>query len=61
MEQNKIIELLEEQNKILKEQLNEQKIINQQIFEMLKALNVSIQLSNMAQNKQTTPEETVFR
>ncbi len=39
----------------------EQKIINQQMFEMLKVLNVSIQLSNMTQNKQTTPEEIVFR
>ncbi len=39
----------------------EQKIINQQMVEMLKVLNVSIQLSNMTQNKQTTPEEIVFR
>ncbi len=39
----------------------EQKIINQQMVEVLKALNVSIQLSNMTQNKQTTPEEIVFR
>lgn len=39
----------------------EQKIINQQMFEMLKVLNVSIQLSNMTQNKQITPEEIVFR
>ena len=39
----------------------EQKIINQQMFEMLKVLNVSIQLSNMTQNKQTTLEEIVFR
>lgn len=39
----------------------EQKLINQQMFEMLKALNVSIQLSNMTQNKQTPPEEIVFR
>ena len=38
-----------------------QKIINQQMFEILKVLNVSIQLSNMTQNKQTTPEEIVFR
>ena len=39
----------------------EQKIINQQMVEMLKVLNVSIQLSNMTQNKQTTPEEIVLR
>lgn len=39
----------------------EQKLINQQMVEVLKALNVSIQLSNMTQNKQTTPEEIVFR
>lgn len=39
----------------------EQKIINQQMVEMLKVLNVSIQLSNMTQNKQTTLEEIVFR
>lgn len=39
----------------------EQKIINQQMVKVLKALNVSIQLSNMTQNKQTTPEEIVFR
>lgn len=39
----------------------EQKIINQQMVEVLKVLNVSIQLSNMTQNKQTTPEEIVFR
>lgn len=31
------------------------------MFEMLKALNVSIQLSNMTQNKKTTPEEILFR
>lgn len=61
MEQNRIIELLEEQNTILREQLNEQKIINQQIFEMLKTLNLSLQVNSMAQNKQTMPEDELSK
>ena len=54
---NNIISLLAEQNEILKAQLSEQKMINQQMFEILKAISVSLNLNSMNINQSSKEEQ----
>ena len=54
---NNITSLLAEQSEILKAQLSEQKMINQQMFEILKAISVSLNLNSMNINQSSKEEQ----
>ena len=54
---NNIISLLAEQNEILKAQQSEQRMINQQMFEILKAISVSLNLNSMNINQNSKEEQ----